>query len=73
MVLKISISYNIYAFLFIYCSHNIDLNLFQLACKPRLLDKEEAAKDNTVIDMATFDKLKEGILCPVCTDVYKNP
>lgn len=23
--------------------------------------------------MDLFDKLKEGLLCPVCADIYKNP
>lgn len=23
--------------------------------------------------MKTFDKLKECLLCPVCTDIYKQP
>lgn len=44
-----------------------------MVAKPRLLDEKEKAEEQTVIDMATFDKLKEGILCPVCADVYKNP
>ena len=79
----------------------LDLNLYQVACKPRLFegDKEEAEEDdNEEIDLSEmaakaiqqrmkatkvdqeemvgvklFDKLKETLLCQVCSDVFQDP
>ena len=31
------------------------------------------ANPDEIIDQTTFDELKESLLCPICTDVYKNP
>lgn len=50
----------------------INLNYYQMACKPRLIEEEE--DDDEEIDLSLFYKLKEGaLLCPVCYDVFKNP
>lgn len=57
-----------------YCYLN--LNFYQMACKPRLLDESQPPEDedNEYIDLELFQKIKEAaLLCPVCYDVYKNP
>jgi hypothetical protein len=50
----------------------LDLNTYQIACKPRLLEKG-STNESEYITMDLFDKLKEGLLCPVCAEIYKNP
>ena len=45
--------------------------MFQIVCRPRVLT--DISEADAPLDLATFDLIKERLLCPICTDVFKNP
>jgi hypothetical protein len=53
----------------------INLNYYQMACKPRILNEDvQADSDDEYIDEDLFHRIKDAaLLCPVCYDVYKTP
>lgn len=49
----------------------VDLNLYQMACGPRILENEDEADED--IDFECFQQIKETLHCPICYDILKDP
>jgi hypothetical protein len=50
---------------------SLDLNLYQMVCRPRVLSSGETEDEE--IDIETFREIKEVLHCPVCFDILKKP